>query len=470
LLFNIRELSPKIRDRSISPVELTHECLNRIEELNPKLNAFITVTAESALERARLAEREIYRGNYLGPLHGIPIGLKDIIDTAGLRTTAASALFKDRVPTEDAEVVRRLRAGGAIFLGKQNLHEFAYGGSSLISYFGEVHNPWDTTRVAGGSSGGSAASVAATLGFASVGTDTAGSVRLPAAYCGVVGLKPTYGRVSVRGVIPLSSSYDHVGPIANSVYDAALMLQVMKSRTTADSQAEHSAEHSPEPSFISAFDELPANLRVGVPRDFFFDDLHPDIAAATEKAIDIFRQLHAEIRDLKLRDFKIEVSTDRKLASAETYVYHEPFVSASPELYQPATLARIQSGATISASDALAASRELQASRNDIQKVFEEVDVLLTPTVPIPPPAIADLQAHPEDLRPQELIMLRNTRPFNVWGIPSISIPCGFTKDGLPIGLQLAAAPWRGIVLLQAAQAYEQATDWHNKRPVLMKF
>jgi len=466
LLFNIRELSPKIRDRSISPVELTHECLNRIEKLNPKLNAFITVTAESALERARLAEREIYRGNYLGPLHGIPIGLKDNIDTAGLRTTAASALFKDRVPTEDAEVVRRLRAGGAIFLGKQNLHEFAYGGSSMISYFGEVHNPWDTTRVAGGSSGGSAASVAATLGFGAVGTDTAGSVRLPAAYCGVVGLKPTYARVSVRGVIPLSSSYDHVGPIANSVYDAALMLQVMKTRTTAD----RSAEHSAEPSFISAFDQLPANLRVGVPRDFFFDNLHPDIAAATEKAIDIFRQLHAEIRDLKLRDFKMEVSTDRTLASAEAYAYHEPFMSASPELYQPATLARIQSGATISASDALAASRELQSSRNDIQKVFEEVDVLLTPTVPIPPPAIADLQSHPEDLRPQELLMLRNTRPFNVWGIPTISIPCGFTEDGLPIGLQLAAAPWRGVALLQAAQAYEQATDWHNKRPVLMKF
>jgi aspartyl-tRNA(Asn)/glutamyl-tRNA(Gln) amidotransferase subunit A len=462
LLFNIRELSPKIRDRSISPVELTHECLDRIEKLNPKLNAFITVTAESALERARLAEREIYRGNYLGPLHGIPIGLKDNIDIAGLRTTAASALFKDRVPTEDAEVVRRLRAGGAIFLGKQNLHEFAYGGSSMISYFGEVHNPWDTTRVAGGSSGGSAASVAATLGFGAVGTDTAGSIRLPAAYCGVVGLKPTYGRVSVRGVIPLSSSYDHVGPIANSVYDAALMLQVMKSRIAADS--------SPEPSFISAFDQLPANLRVGVPRDFFFDDLHPDIAAATEKAIDIFRQLHAEIRDLKLRDFKIEVSTDRMLASAEAYVYHKPFVEQSPDLYQPGTLARIQSGATISASDALAASRELQSSRNDIQKVFEEVDVLLTPTVPIPPPAIADLQSHPEDLRPQELLMLRNTRPFNVWGIPSISIPCGFTKDGLPIGLQLAAAPWRGVALLQAAQAYEQSTDWHNKRPVLMNF
>src|ERR1039458_7960029 len=193
--FTISELSRKRVDRSISPVELTHDCLDRIEKLNPVLNAFITVTAESALYRARIAEREIFLGHYLGPFHGIPRGLKDIIDVAGVRTTAASAQFKDRVPTEDAQVVRRLRCGGAIILGKQNLHEFAYGGSSMISSFGEVYNPWDVARVAGGSSGGSAASVAVGLGFAAVGTDTAGSIRLPAAYCGIVGLKPTYGRV-----------------------------------------------------------------------------------------------------------------------------------------------------------------------------------------------------------------------------------------------------------------------------------
>jgi aspartyl-tRNA(Asn)/glutamyl-tRNA(Gln) amidotransferase subunit A len=457
LPFTIGGLSHKIRDRSISPVELTHDCLDRIERLNPTLNAFITVTAESALERARLAEREVYRGHYLGPLHGIPIGLKDIIDVAGVPTTAASALFKDRIPTEDAQVVRRLRSGGAIFLGKQNLHEFAYGGSSMISFFGEVHNPWDPTRIAGGSSGGSAASVAAGLGFAAVGTDTAGSIRLPAAYCGIVGLKPTYGRVSTRGVVPLSSSYDYVGPLTTTVYDAALMAQVMS-----DYDSPNPSADKPVPSLISAFDEMPENLRVGVPRTFFFDDLHPEIANAIEKAIDIFRQLNAEIRDIKL-----EVSTDRKLASAEAYAYHKEFVEHSPELYQPATLARIQSGAPISAPDALQASRDLQASRHAIQEIFHEVDVLLTPTVPIPPPLIADLREHPENLRPQELLMLRNTRPFNVWGIPTISIPCGFTKDGMPIGLQLAAAPWHGIVLLQAAQAYEQATEWQKERPAL---
>ncbi len=454
MLFNICELSRKIRDREISPVELTHHCLTLIEKLNPILNAYITVTAESALDRARQAEREIYRGLYLGPLHGIPIGLKDIIDTAGVRTTAASALFKDRVPAEDAEVVRRLRLGGAILLGKQNMHEFAYGGSSIISNYGPVHNPWNTSRIAGGSSGGSAAAVASALCFAAVGTDTAGSVRLPAAYCGAVGLKPTYARISTQGIIPLAPSFDHVGAIANSVYDAALVLQVISGRESADP--------CNEPSFISAFDKLPQNLRVGVPRAFFFDDLHPDIAAAMETAIQVFTSFHAQIREVNL-----DVPTDRTLATAEAYAYHKDFVARSPELYQPATLERIKAGENISADDVLRAAHELEASRRAIGKIFDEVDVLLTPTVPIPPPSITDLQEHPESLRAQELIMLRNTRPFNVWGIPAISVPCGFTKDGLPIGLQLAAAPGHGITLLQAAQAYEQATKWHEKMPTL---
>ncbi len=458
----IRELSGQIRSRAISPVELTRDCLARIEKLNSALNAFITVMADSALDQARRAEREILGGDYRGPLHGIPIGLKDIFDAAGVRTTAASALFStppnDRLRVEDAEAVRRLRAAGAVILGKQNLHEFAYGGSSMVSFFGEVHNPWDTAHIAGGSSGGSAASVAAGLGFAAVGTDTAGSIRLPAAYCGVVGLKPTYGRVSVRGVVPLAASYDHVGPIANAVYDAGVMLQALAGYDPTDP----ASIDVPVPDFAAALEKTTCKLRIGVPRSFFFDDLHSEIAAAVENAIEVFRALHAEIREVKL-----EVSTDRTLASAEAYAYHQSFVARSPELYQPATLARIHSGADISASDVLRARRELEASRDAFRKCFDEVDVLLTPTVPILPPAIADLREHPEDLRPRELIMLRNTRPFNVWGIPAISVPCGFTKDGLPIGLQLAAAPWREDVVLRAAHVYEQATKWHEKMPSL---
>src|SRR5580704_15287777 len=227
MLTSIVGISQRLRKRELSPVELTKDCLAKIEKLNPVLNAFITVTGDLALEQARKAEAEIQRGNWRGPLHGIPIGLKDLIDTAGTRTTAASALFKDRIPTQDAEVVRRLRNAGAVFLGKQNLHEFAYGGSSMISYYGEVHNPWNPAHIAGGSSGGSAAAVAAGLGFGAIGSDTAGSIREPAAQCGVVGIKPTFGRVSAHGVIPLSSSLDHIGPIARTVSDVALLLQAI---------------------------------------------------------------------------------------------------------------------------------------------------------------------------------------------------------------------------------------------------
>ena len=452
----IRQLTRDLRDGRVSPVELTRECLALVEKLNPQLNAFITVLADSALADARQAELEIKRGDYGGPLHGIPIGLKDLIDTANIRTTAASALFQDRLPKQDAEVVRRLRAVGAIVLGKQNLHECAYGGSSMISFFGEVHNPWDLTRVAGGSSGGSAASVAAGLGFAAIGTDTAGSIRLPPAYCGVVGLKPTYGRVSARGVIPLAWSYDHIGPITTCVFDAAVMLQVLAGYDP----GELASADLPVPDFTAALDQPLPRLRIGVPREFFFDDLDPEIASAIEKAIQLFGNFGVEIREVKL-----EVSTDRTLSSAESYAYHEEFVTRSPELYQPATLARIQSAARTSAAAALRARRELDAARHSIRKIFEEVDILLTPTVPVPPPVIADLKMNPENLRPAELLMLRNTRPFNVWGIPAITIPCGFTSNNLPIGLQLAAAPWREDLLLQVANVYEQATDWHGRVP-----
>src|SRR5579859_7056417 len=225
--FTISELSQRVRRREISPVEITRGCLQRIEAGNAALNAFITVMAESALEEARAAEAEILRGEWRGALHGIPVALKDLIDTAGVRTTAASALYKDRVPAQDAEVVRRLRQAGAVIVGKNNLHEFAYGGSSLVSYFGDVHNPWDGGRIAGGSSGGSAAAVVAGMACAAIGTDTAGSIREPAALCGCVGIKATYGRVPSRGVIPLSTSLDHVGPFAASVEDAALVLQAI---------------------------------------------------------------------------------------------------------------------------------------------------------------------------------------------------------------------------------------------------
>lgn len=451
----ISEVSQRLRRREISAVEITQACLGRIERLNPTLNAFVTVMGESALEDARRADAEIQRGEWRGPLHGSPVALKDLIDTADVRTTAASALYKDRVPSHDAEVVRRLRQAGAVIVGKNNLHEFAYGGSSLISYFGDVHNPWDVGRIAGGSSGGSAAAVVAGLVYAAVGTDTAGSIREPAALCGCVGLKPTYGRVSGRGVIPLSSSLDHVGPLAATVADAAIVLQAIAGYDAGDI----TTADVPVTDYVAALREDAKALRVGVLRDYFFDDLDAEVASAMEHALRGIATLVAKVKDVRL-----EVPTDRTLQAAESYAFHAESVAKCPELYQPETLRRIRSGEGVSAAEYIQRRRELDEARRGIGQIFAEVDLLVTPTMPIPAPAIADLRADPEALRPAELKLLRNTRPFNVWGLPAISVPCGFTQSGLPIGLQIAGPHWREDLVLRLAHAYEQATAWHKRR------
>jgi aspartyl-tRNA(Asn)/glutamyl-tRNA(Gln) amidotransferase subunit A len=458
VLKSILETGELLRKREVSPVELTKSCLDQIEKLNPTLNAFITVTAELALAQARAAEDEIGRGNWRGPLHGIPLALKDLIDTAGIRTTAASALFEDRVPAEDAEVVRRLKNAGAVLLGKQNLHECAYGGSSMISYYGEVRNPWNPSCIAGGSSGGSAASAAAGLGYGALGTDTAGSVREPAALCGIVGLKPTYGRVSTRGVIPLSWSLDHVGPLARTVSDAAVLLQAMAAHDARDANS----VDAPVPDYLAALREGLKPLKIGIPRKFFYEELDREVASAVEQAIDVVSALGND-----LFETVIEVPTDRTLQTAEAYAYHAKFVSRSPELYQAETLRRIRSGEEISADEFEKRRRELKQIRSSIYKAFEKVDALLTPTAPVPAPAIDELKRNPELLRPCELRLLRNTRPVNVWGLPAISIPCGFTSAGLPVGLQIIGPHWREDRVLQLAHAYEQATQWHRHNPKL---
>jgi aspartyl-tRNA(Asn)/glutamyl-tRNA(Gln) amidotransferase subunit A len=454
ILETIVELAPRLRRKELSPLELTRACLDRIEKLNPALNAFITVTAESALAEARAAEIEIVRGEWRGPLHGIPIALKDLIDTAGTRTTAASALFEHRVPTEDAEVVRRLRRAGAVILGKNNLHEFAYGGSSLVSFFGDVRNPWNMGHIAGGSSGGSAAAVAAGLCYAAIGTDTAGSIREPAALCGCVGIKPTYGRVSARGVIPLSWSLDHVGPLAATVGDAAAVLQAIAGYDPLDV----CSVDVPVSDYVSALRDATKVLRIGVPRAYFYDDLDDEVRAAVEQALAVIGTLVADVRDVQ-----IEVTTDRTVQAAESYAYQADNVARTPELYQPETLRRIRSGANISAAEYIQRRRELDEARRHAQDFFAEVDLLVTPTMPIPAPAIADLKKDPDALRPAELALLRNTRPFNVWGLPSISVPCGFTKSGLPIGLQIAGPHWREDLVLRLAHAYEQAVNFSAK-------
>jgi len=454
-LTSISELAPRLRRREISPVEITRDCLARIEKLNPAINAFITVLAEWAMEEAKAAEAEILDGQWRGALHGVPIALKDLIDTAGVRTTAASALYKDRVPSEDAEVVRRLRQAGAVIVGKNNLHEFAYGGSSLVSYFGDVHNPWDVERVAGGSSGGSAAAVAAGLAYAAIGTDTAGSIREPAGLCGCVGIKPTYGRVSSRGVIPLSSSLDHVGPLTASVEDAAIVLQAIAGYEAADI----TSADVPVADYVSALRERVKGVRVGVPRGYFFDDLDAEVAAAMEHALQGLQSLGAELQDVRL-----DVPTDRMLQAAESYAYHAENVAKTPELYQAETARRIRSGEKVTAAEYIQRRRELEEERRGIRAVFGDVDVLVTPTIPMPAPTIADLKANPDALRPAELRLLRNTRPFNVWGLPAISVPCGFTQKRLPIGMQIAGPHWREDMVLRVAHAYEQATAWHKRR------
>ena len=451
---SIREASVLLRSGKVSPVELTRECLTRIEKLNPVLNAFITITADSAMAEARRAETEITRGEWRGPLHGIPLALKDLIDTAGVLTTAASAVFKERIPAEDAEVTRRLKQAGAILLGKQNLHEFAYGGSSLVSYFGDVHNAWNPEHIAGGSSGGSATAVAAGMCYGAIGTDTAGSIREPASLCGVVGLKPTFGAVSTRGVIPLSQSLDHVGTIARTVEDAAIIFQAIAKETDV---VQGWGSASP----VRIEDPPPHKLRIAVPRKFFCEELDPEVASAFEQALSVLSTM-SDISEINL-----EVPIDRTLQKAESYAYHCEFVRQSPELYQPETLRRIRTGEGISPEDAAQCKRELQEARKQIASVFNDVDLLITPTTPTPAPVISELKANPDLLRPRELALLRNTRPMNVWGLPAISVPCGFTQSGLPIGLQIIGSHWGEAKVLQLAHAYEQATAWHKRLPNL---
>ena len=453
------QLGEWLRRRSVSPVELTADCLARIEKLNSTLNAFVTVTADAALTQARQAEEEIQRGRCRGPLHGIPLALKDLIDTAGIRTTAASALFKDRLPAHDAEVVRRLKDAGAVLLGKQNLHEFAYGGSSVVSYYRAVHNAWNPAHTTGGSSGGSATAVAAALGYGAVGTDTGGSIREPAALCGVVGLKPTWGRVSTRGVIPLSPSLDHVGAIAGTVSDVAVMLQAIAGH---DRNDPHSADR-PVIDYLADLRQRPERMRIGVPRKFFYEEMDAEVASAVEQALGVLKTYAASIQELA-----VEVPTDRTLLAAEAYAYHAEFIIRWPALYQPETPRRIRSGAEVSATDIAERRRELQQVRREIGAVFERVDVLVTPTTPIPAPSIAQLTQNPDLLRPQEILLLRNTRPVNIWGLPAISVPCGFTQAGLPIGLQIIGPHWGEGKVLRLAHAYEQATAWHKRRPKLL--
>jgi aspartyl-tRNA(Asn)/glutamyl-tRNA(Gln) amidotransferase subunit A len=433
---SISEAAEQIRQRKISPVELTRECLETIDRLNPTLNAFITVTADSALAEAKKAEQEIQSGNWRGPLHGIPIGLKDLIDTAGVRTTAASGVFRDRVPSEDADVVKKLKAAGAVFVGKQNLQEFAYGSSSLISHFGPVRNPVNPEFIAGGSSSGSAAAVASGMCYAAIGTDTAGSIREPASICGVVGLKPSYGLASTRGIIPLSQSLDHAGPIARSVEDAAIVLNAI-------------AENREK--YLRDIKSGIQDCVLGTPRKYFYEDLDPEIARAVERAV------LSLAKDTKaVLEVECQIEQDRTVFNAESSAYHRDKMASSAELYDTETLRRLKSGEGVSDSQYQNALSHLREIRQKIGEMFRDVDLLITPTMPVLTPRISDLAKDIPNLRQTEILLLRNTRPVNAWGLPAISIHCGTDSRGLPIGLQIIGPPNGERKVLRAAYAFEQ--------------
>jgi len=459
----LSEASELVRSGKVSPVELTQACLSRIEQLNPKLNAFITVTADSALAQAREAESEIQRGRWKGPLHGIPIALKDLVDTVGVRTTAASGLFKDRIPTQDAEIVRRLKASGAVLLGKLNMHEFAYGGSSLISYFGAVRNPWDSAYNPGGSSGGSAAAVVAELCYGAIGSDTGGSIRIPAAYCGIVGLKPTYGRVSTRGVIPLAWSLDHMGPMTRTAMDAALMLHVIAGYDPEDT----SSTDTPVQDYAAGLEAETSHLRIGIPRAHFYEGLHPEIRATMDTALSVLARLTSSQHEIEISTANEMALTALLILKVEAYTYHRQYITKSPDLYQPETLKRIRAGAEKGASEYINARRQLDQSRRSISKVFDTLDLMVTPTTPIPPLTVSELLADLDQIRAKEVLAAPNTRPFNLLGLPTVSVPCGFTSNGLPIGMQITGSLGGEATVLRLAHAYEQATEWHKRKPNL---
>jgi aspartyl-tRNA(Asn)/glutamyl-tRNA(Gln) amidotransferase subunit A len=452
----LTEASGRIRARSVTATQLTEACLARIETYNPKLNAFITVMREQAIARARDLDSEQRAGRLRSPLHGIPIALKDNIDTAGLRTTAASAVFDDRIPQEDAEVTRRLKEAGAVLIGKTNLHEFAMGGTSATSYFGPVRNPWALDRNPGGSSGGSAAAVAAGLCFGALGTDTGGSIRIPAAYCGVVGLKPTYGLVSIRGIIPLTLSLDHCGPIVRNVQDAALLLNSLAGYDKLDIA---SVEH-PREDYLAAMKQPIEGLRLGIPRAPFFDLLDADVAKPVEEAIRVLAKMTKGIKDVTLP------STREITLAGETNAYHEEFFSRTPGRYQIPTRRNLQNNANAKAADYVRSRWKLELLRRTIDDSFTDVDLVLLPTrrrIPRKIDAAIKRERTDKPLNPE----LENTGQFNAYGIPAISVPCGFSAAGLPVGLMIAGPRFSEGRVLALAAAYERATEWHSRKPPL---
>jgi aspartyl-tRNA(Asn)/glutamyl-tRNA(Gln) amidotransferase subunit A len=454
----IREASALLKSGQLSPVELTQAFLDRIEATDDRLHSFIIVLKEQALDDARLAEAEIRRGDYKGPLHGIPFALKDLYDTAGITTTSGSKVDIDRVPTEDATTTARLKAAGGILLGKLAMHEFALGGPDFTTPFPPARNPWNLAHITGGSSSGSGAAVASGQAMAALGSCTGGSIRGPASLCGIVGLKATYGRVSRAGVVTLSWSQDHCGPMTWTVEDAAYMMQALAGYDPKDP----TSSTAPVPDYSLSLREDIKGLTIGVPRHFFFapnDSVNPEVVATVEKGLKVLEGLGANLQEVTIPSLEYVRAANSIIMLSEAFAYHEKNLQTRPHDFGEMVRARFRIGGLFSASDYVQSQRIRKLVNREFAQVLQKVDVLVTPTMTQPAAAFEGYDA-------TSTVTGRSfTAPFNLTGLPAISVPCGFTASGLPVGMQIAGKPFDEPGVIRAAYAYQQEARWFEQRP-----
>jgi aspartyl-tRNA(Asn)/glutamyl-tRNA(Gln) amidotransferase subunit A len=458
------QLSRLIRAKEVSPVEIVRVHLERIHRLEPSLNSFISLLPERALASARQAEEEILSGNYRGPLHGIPIGLKDLYYTMGVKTTSGSRIFDDFIPSYDSTIMERFKQAGAILLGKLNMHQFAYGPVGENPDYGHMHNPWDLEMITGGSSGGSGSAARAGECTITMGTDTGGSIRIPSALCGLAGLKPTYGLLSRHGIFPLSWSLDHAGPMARTVEDCALILNATAGYDYKDPASASVHIHD----YTSALDGDLKGMRIGVPKEYFQVPMDHQVEQAVRTAIDLLGELGATVREISWPMYRYAQAISSTIVMAEAAAIHRKMLRQKAEQYSQPVRLRIEAGFFISGADYLRAQQARTLFIRQSKELFSDVDLLAGPTVAITAHPIGANQVKVgEAVLGSTVALTQYTRPFNINGFPAITLPCGFSTDGLPIGLQLAGAPFDEMTVLKASHAYEQATSWHKKRPPL---
>ena len=463
---SIEEAAPLIESGELSPVELTRAHLERVERLDGALNSFITVLGDEALAQAEVAEREIADGGYRGPLHGIPVGLKDLYYTKGVRTTVGSKILRDFVPEYDAAVTERFNDAGAVLLGKLQMHEFALGATSVNPHDGPARNPWDTSRITGGSSGGSGAAVAGGLCMAALGSDTGGSIRIPSGLCGIAGIKPTFGMVSRHGVHPLSWSLDTVGPMTRTAWDSAVVLGALAGYDARDPSSSERAAGISADDLTTGIDDGVEGLRIGMPDDFFYDVIDEEVASAICEAAGVFAELGATVERCSIPALNQALdisSTILVTEAAETLMRH---LRERPEDIGADVRARLRLGAATPAVDYAEAQRARAAYNAELADAMRTFDLLLAPTAAVGAPGIEQEFVEVGGRTENALsLMSRLTRPFNLTGQPTASIPCGFTSDGMPIGLQIAGRNWQDAAVLRAARAYEGTTEWGKRRP-----